>query len=507
MSEPMVRFGEQEIPHEELRGQAARVAAALRRAGVGFGDRVAIVLRNEPTFLTLSAACGLVGAVPVPVNWHSRGRELQHVLAHSGARVVFVHSDLTAEAEAALPEGVQLVEVPVPDELAAHYGVTPPTGRHPLLGDWLSGLDPHDEPLEGTPMSLIYTSGTTGLAKGVLRDATMPEQSRQVAAATLAAMGLRPGMRTLITAPMYHAAPNAQGLFALALGIELTIMPRYEAEEFLRVVESQGITHAQMVPTMFVRLLELPPQVRSRYDLSSLECVVHAAAPCPAHIKRRIIEWFGPVVLEYYGSTEIGIVVVCDSEEWLAHEGTVGRAFGGSDIHVFAADGELLGAGETGEVYVRPPDYWPGFTYLNQDDRRREIERDGYITIGDVGRVDEDGFLYLSDRARDMVISGGVNIYPAEIEACLLELGGVRDVAVFGIPDASFGEAIAAHVEADPAAALTEDDIRDHVRQRLSGFKVPQVVVFDDDLPREESGKIFKRRIRERYWESAGRNI
>jgi long-chain acyl-CoA synthetase len=507
MSEPMVRFGERQIAHDELRGQAARVARALDRAGVGLGDRVAIVLRNEPTFLTLSAACALLGAVPVPVNWHSRGRELRHVFSHSGARVAFVHSDLIPEAEAILPDGLELVEVPVPEELAAHYGVAPPTGRHQLMADWMAGLDPYDQPLEGAPMSLIYTSGTTGLAKGVLRDATMPEQSRQVAAATLAAMGLRPGMRTLITAPMYHAAPNAQGLFALALGIELTIMPRYEAEEFLRVVESQGITHAQMVPTMFVRLLELPGEVRTRYDLSSLECVVHAAAPCPAHIKRRIIEWFGPVVLEYYGSTEIGIVVACDSEEWLAHEGTVGRAFGGSDIHVFGAGGELLGPGETGEVYVRPPDYWPGFTYLDQEDRRREIERNGYITIGDVGRVDEDGFLYLSDRARDMVISGGVNIYPAEIEACLLELGGVRDVAVFGIPDESFGEALAAHVEADPAAELTESDIRDHVRQRLADFKVPRVVVFDDDLPREESGKIFKRRIRERYWESAGRNI
>ena len=154
-----------------------------------------------------------------------------------------------------------------------------------------------------------------------------------------------------------------------------------------------------------------------RYDLGSLECVVHAAAPCPAHVKRRIIDWFGPVIREYYGATEIGIVIVCDSDEWLAHEGTVGHPFGGSDIHVHDAEGRLLATGETGEVFIRPPDYWPGFTYLGQDDKRREIERDGYISIGDVGRVDADGYLYLSDRARDMVISGGVNIYPAEIEA------------------------------------------------------------------------------------------
>jgi len=503
----VVRFGDREIPHAELTAQAAKVAGALSAAGVGHGDRVAIVLRNEPAFLMLSAACGLMGAVPVPVNWHSRGRELEHVLAHSGARVVFVHSDLVATVEDALPAGVELVEVPVPRELAAHYGDAPVTGRHRVLDDLIADQEPYAQALQTAPMSLIYTSGTTGLAKGVLRDAMTPEQSQQVAATTLAAMGLRPGMRTLITAPMYHAAPNAQGLFSIALGIELTIMARFEPEAFLALVESHAITHVQAVPTMFVRLLELPDSVRSRYDLSSLTCVVHAAAPCPAHVKKRMIDWFGPVILEYYGATEIGIVVTCDSSEWLAHEGTVGRPFGSADIQVFDAAGELLAPGEVGEIYIRPPGHWPGFTYLDQEEKRREIDRDGYITIGDVGRVDEDGFLHLSDRAHDLVISGGVNIYPAEIEACLLELEGVRDVAVIGIPDDEFGEALAAHVDADPSAGLTETAVREHVRERLAGFKVPKVVVFDDDLPREESGKIFKRRIRARYWQATGRTI
>jgi long-chain acyl-CoA synthetase len=284
-------------------------------------------------------------------------------------------------------------------------------------------------------------------------------------------------------------------------------MPRFAPEEFLRLVSEQGITHAQVVPTMFVRLLELPEEVRARYDIGSLEAVVHAAAPCPAHVKQRVIDWFGPIILEYYGGTETGIVVSCDTAQWLAHPGTVGAPLAGADIHVFDSDGRLLPRGETGEVYVKPPPFWPGFTYLGLEDKRREIERDGYLSIGDVGRVDADGFLYLSDRARDMVISGGVNIYPVEIEACLLELGGVRDVAVFGIPDESFGEALAAHVDVDPDAGLTEDDVRDHVRSRLAGYKVPRLIVFDDALPREESGKIFKRRIRERYWRESGRAI
>jgi long-chain acyl-CoA synthetase len=503
----VVRFGDREIAHEELTSRAAKVAGALREAGVRHGDRVAIVLRNEPTFLVLSAACAQMGAVAVPVNWHSRGRELAHVLSHSGSRVVFVHSDLVTVVEQELPDGVELIEVPVPAELAAHYGEAALTGRHEELDAWISDAEPCMEPAESARLSLIYTSGTTGFAKGVLREAMTADQAQQVAATTLAAMGLRPGMRTLITAPMYHAAPNAQAVFALALGIELTIMPRFDPESFLALVEAQRISHAQVVPTMFVRLLELPEEVRVRYDPSSLECVVHAAAPCPVQVKLRMIEWFGPVIREYYGATEIGIVVACDSDEWLAHEGTVGKPVGGADIRVFDPEGNLLAPGQTGEVYIRPPAYWPGFTYLDQEDRRREIDRDGYITIGDVGRVDEDGFLHLSDRVRDMVISGGTNIYPAEIEGCLIELDGVRDVAVFGIPDDEFGEALAAHVDAEPAAGLTEAAIREYVGARLAAFKVPKVVVFDDDLPREETGKIFKRRIRERYWAHAGRNI
>jgi long-chain acyl-CoA synthetase len=506
-AEPVIRIGEREVSQQDLRQDAARVAGGLYAHGVMRGERIAIVMRNDPAFSMLSIATGLIGAVPVPVNWHWRGEELRHVLSDSDSRVVFAHSYFVDEVERVVPDGIPIVEVPVGDELTAAYGAVQATGRHPLLADWVAGHEPIAEPLAAAPLSLIYTSGTTGLAKGVIRNAMTPEQSTEVASATLAGMGLRPGMSTLITAPMYHAAPNAQALFAVALGIDMTIMPRFDAEQFLVLIERHGITHAQVVPTMFVRLLELSEEVRGRYDISSLEAVVHAAAPCPDHVKRRMIDWFGPVILEYYGGTETGIVVACDTPQWLAHPGTVGAPLPGTEIHVFDPLGNLLPPGETGEIYVRPPYFWPGFTYLGLEEKRREIDRDGYISIGDVGRVDADGFLYLSDRARDMVISGGVNIYPIEIEACLLELDGVRDVAVFGIPDDSYGEALAAHVEVDSDAGLSEDDVRDHVRRRLAGYKVPRVVVFDDELPREESGKIFKRRIRERYWRDAGRAI
>ena len=505
--EPTVRYGERRISQAALKQRAAQAAGALADAGVEHGGRIAIVMRNEPDFVTLSAAAGLLGAVPVPVNWHWRGDELRHVVSHSGSRVVFAHSDLVPVVETVLPDAVPLVEVPVPDEIAAGYGAAPTTGRHQLLDDWLGGHAPPDVTSTAAPLSLIYTSGTTGLAKGVLRDPVTPEHSSTLAAATLGAMGLQPGMSTLVTAPLYHAAPNAQALFAVALGIDLTIMPRFDAEDMLRLLERHRIAHAQAVPTMFVRLLELPEAVRERYDLGSLQVVVHAAAPCPVHVKRRMIDWLGPIVLEYYGSSETGVVTKCDSEEWLAHEGTVGAPVGDAEILILDDDDRVLPPGETGTIYVRKPSFFPGFTYLDMEDERRAIDRDGAVTLGDVGRLDADGFLYLSDRARDMVISGGVNIYPIEIEACLLELDGVRDVAVFGVPDDAYGEAVAAHVEVDPAAGLTEDAIRDHVRGRLAGYKVPRVVAFDDELPREDSGKIFKRRIRDRYWREAGRSI
>jgi len=289
--------------------------------------------------------------------------------------------------------------------------------------------------------------------------------------------------------------------------MDLTVLPKFDAEDFLRTVEANQVDHIQMVPTMFVRLLKLPEEIRTKYDLSSLKNVVHAAAPCPPDVKRAIIEWWGPIITEYYGGSETGIAVWCDSPEWLAHPGTVGKAVDGADIRILGDGNEILPAGEVGRVFIKPADNWPNFTYIGDDDKRRNMEVDGYLTVGDVGRLDDDGFLYLSDRANDMVISGGVNIYPAEIEAALFNLAGVRDVAVFGIPDEDFGEALAAHIDADPDAGLTEDAVREFARQKLAGYKVPKVVVFDANLLREDSGKLFKRKLREPYWAGRDRHI
>jgi long-chain acyl-CoA synthetase len=318
--------------------------------------------------------------------------------------------------------------------------------------------------------------------------------------------GLRPGVRALLPGPLYHSAPNSFGLRAGKLGGVLVLMPRFDPEQFLRLVESERIDTIFMVPTMFIRLLKLPATVREKYDVSSLRHIIHAAAPCPADVKRAMIDWWGPIIHEHYGGTETGAVTYCDSNDWLAHPGTVGRALPGSDVRIIADDGSDAATGGTGEIIC-----WnrntPDFTYHGDDDKRRRADRQGLLTLGDVGYLDRDGFLYLCGRANDMVISGGVNIYPAEIEAELHKMDGVADCAVFGIPDEEFGEKLCAVVQPAPGADLTPAQVQAHLRALVAGYKVPRQVEFRSDLPREDSGKIFKRKLREPYWENAGRRI
>jgi long-chain acyl-CoA synthetase len=319
---------------------------------------------------------------------------------------------------------------------------------------------------------------------------------------------IRPGegIRTVITGPVYHSAPNLYALSAARDGGLVVLQPRFDAEDLLRQIEQHRITHLHMVPTMFVRLLKLPAEVRGKYDLSSLKFVVHAAAPCPPDVKRQMIEWWGPIINEYYGGTETGGAVFHTAEEALKKPGTVGRPIPGAVVKILDAAGKELGPGKIGEVYLRIGGF-PDFTYNGMDDKRHEVERNGLITCGDVGYLDEEGYLFLCDRVRDMVISGGVNIYPAEIEAVLIGMPGVQDCAVFGIPDEEYGESLAAFIQPQPNATLTADAVRAWLRERVAGYKVPKMVEFRAELPREDSGKIFKRKLRAPYWEKAGRQI
>ncbi|HEY1833640.1 MAG TPA: AMP-binding protein [Solirubrobacteraceae bacterium] len=498
-----VRCGASLKTYEELFGSALKATRGLHELGVGAGDRIALLLRNSIEFLEATIATVPLGASAVPINWHWRGEEIGHVLTDSAAKVLVVHSELWPAIADSVPEQVTAIFIDR-DAAPGASAALPDGALH--WDDFLAAHEPWDEAPERAPMSIIYTSGTTGQPKGVVRETATDEQREATQELLGEIFQLGDSERTVIPAPMYHTAPNVYALASAVRGMDMTIMEGFDAQEFLRIVQDRRVTVVQMVPTMFVRMLALDEQTRRSYDTSSLRWIVHAAAPCPPDVKRAMIEWLGPVVSEYYGGTETGPVTFCTSEEWLAHPGTVGRPIKHAVVKVFDAEGNELGVGESGEVYVWL-DVWPNFTYNNDEQKRRSIERDGLVSCGDIGYLDGAGFLYLNDRRSDMVISGGVNIYPAEIEACLLGLDGVRDCAVFGIPDEEFGEALAAHVELDAGASLGADDVRAFVRANLAPYKTPRLVEFSDALPREDSGKIFKRRLREPYWAGRERAI
>ncbi|TBR27768.1 MAG: long-chain fatty acid--CoA ligase, partial [Reyranella sp.] len=473
---------------------------------------VALMLRNDFATFEVNMAASQLGAYAVPINWHFTPEEANYILRDSGASVLVAHTDLLAQIAGGVPEGVTVFAVPTPDEIAAAYGVAAekrqvPPGAEPWDA-FVAGSAPRTEPPRAARGSMIYTSGTTGRPKGVRRQPSTPEQ--QAAAAQEAALfwGLKPdpGIVVLMNGPMYHSAPSAYGNASSRLGLHMVLQPRFEAEDMLRLIARHGITHMHIVPTMFVRLLRLPAEVRARYDVSSLRFVSHGAAPCAPAVKRQMIEWWGPVINEYYGATETGVVVWHGSEDALRKPGTVGRAVPGATVRVVDEEGHDVATGEIGEIYVRGP-HLADFTYNNDDAKRREVALGQLVTVGDVGYVDADGFLFLCDRKRDMIISGGVNIYPAEIEGALIQMPGVRDCAVFGIPDEEFGEQICAHVEPAAGATLDAASVRAYLGEHLARYKVPKVVELSAALPREDSGKIFKRKLRAPYWEKAGRRI
>jgi len=503
--------GDREIAVDTMQVNGARAAAGLEALGLKPGDAIATFLRNDIPNFEVGVAASMLGLYAVPINWHYGAEEAGYVLEDCAARVLVVHSDLLPGIAAGIPAGVKVFVVETPPEIAAAYGLsetrTRPPVRAELWDDWRAGFEPHVPTDVPDPGSMIYTSGTTGRPKGVRRQPTDPSQMIERFRVINMAFGLRPGARTIIPAPMYHSAPNAYSYLSVQQNAErIVLMPRFDPEELLRQIDRHRITHLQVVPTMFVRLLKLDPAVRAKYDVSSLEFVVHAAAPCAPEVKRQMIEWWGPVINEYYGSTETAAVVFCNSEQWLAHPGTVGTPLPGAKVQILDEEGNEQPVGVPGDVCARIMN-GPDFTYNNDDEKRKRSERQGLIMPGDIGFFDEDGFLYLCDRRNDMVISGGVNIYPAEIEACLISNPAIADCAVFGIPDDEFGESLAAYVQPRPGADIGEDDVRAHIRSHLASYKVPKVVRLVDTLPREDSGKIFKRKLRDPYWEGRQRQI
>ncbi len=378
-------------------------------------------------------------------------------------------------------------------------------------------LDAFMEGMPDTPVdderlgaAMLYSSGTTGRPKGVLRplpDAA-PREPLPVMGFVIGLFGFRTGMTYLNPAPLYHSAPQASVAAAVRLGATVVVMEHFDAAGWLASVERFKVTHCQMVPTMFHRLVRLPEDVRARYDVSSLECIVHAAAPCPVPVKQAMIDWLGPLVREYYGATEANGFTACDSTEWLAHPGTVGRAVLGQVV-VRAEDGSECPAGTDGVVWFRGA---TNFEYFDDPDKtaQNRDEHGQLSTVGDVGHVDTDGWLYLTDRQSYMIISGGVNIYPQETENLLSTHPAVFDVAVIGVPNQEMGEEVKAVVEpaaGHPAGPELERELIGFCRQHLAHFKCPLTIDFVTELPRQPTGKLYKRLLRDRYWEGHSSRI
>jgi long-chain acyl-CoA synthetase len=509
MPTPLIYLDDRAMARDAVLLQARRAATGLDALGVGEGDFVALLLRNDFAFFEGQQAAAALGAYCVPINWHGKAEEVLYVLGDARPKVLVAHADLVAPLRGQLPAELQLLVVPTPPEVQQRYGISEALAQ-PQPGDlrwddWCAGFSPWDGPPKRSRATMIYTSGTTGHPKGVKREAATPEQAAAYVALIASVYGVTPGVRALVAGPLYHASPNAYGRQALPNAEVLVLQSKFDPEETLALIARHRLTHAVMVPTMFVRLLKLPAEVRARYDVSSLRWVTHTGAPCPVEVKKALMEWWGPVVYETYGGSEVGTATLATPQDWLAHPGSVGVPTPGTRIAFYGEDGQPVPAGEIGEIYMRVPAY-ADFTYLNHEAKRAGVERDGLISCGDVGYL-KDERLYLCDRRSDMVISAGTNIYPAEIEMVLLQCPGVQDCAVFGIPDDEFGESLAAAVQAVPGATLTAQDIRAYLEPRLAKYKLPRRIDFHAALPREDSGKIFKRRLREPFWQGAGRSI
>ncbi|WP_418317355.1 AMP-binding protein [Piscinibacter sakaiensis] len=490
-----VFFQQQQIPDEVFDDRVRRAIGALRTLGLRDGDVLALMMRNSPELLELMVAARALGAYWCPINWHFKSDELRHILRDSGASLLVIDAPLWAERSDAAPHGLPV--------LFSGAATGPDTPTWPTLRDAAAPDRGPDAPPRG---AMLYTSGTTGQPKGIRRQPSTPEQAARSLERLRQVIGCEAGMRALLSAPMYHSAPNS---FAMAVAQHdglLVLEDRFDAEQTLALIERHAITHAYLVPTMYVRLLRLPEQVRRRHDLSSLRFVSSTGSPCPPEVKRAMIEWWGPVIHEAYGSSELGYMTLLDSEQALRKPGSAGLPLAGVEIRILDADGSPMTRGSAGMIYVKP-ELLADFSYNQGQAARAAMERDGFLTMGDIGYLDDDGFLFIVDRAADMVISGGVNIYPAEIEAVLQLMPGVADCAVFGIPDAEFGEALAAAVMPAAGAQLDAAAVQAYLRQRLAGYKVPAVVDFHAEMPREDTGKIFKRKLREPYWAGAARRI
>jgi long-chain acyl-CoA synthetase len=490
------------VSYGELFAEANRLVHGLRALGLRTGDGVAAVLPNGTELLSLYFAAMQAGWYLTPINHHLVGPEIAYIVNDCDAGALVVHERFASEA------AVAAKEIGLPAE--RRFAVGDVDGYRPLpeLTDGQPSTLPDDRSA-GAPMH--YTSGTTGKPKGVRRrlSGADPDAAAGSGAGFLVLFGIKPYDDNvhICGSPLYHTAVLVFASTSLHVGHPVVLMDRWTPEEMLRLIDEHRVTHSHMVPTQLHRLLALPEDVRDRYDVSSLRTMIHAAAPCPPDVKRRMLEWWGPVIYEYYAATEGGGTLVTP-EQWLAKPGTVGLPWPMSEIRILDDDDQDVPTGEPGTVYMKLGQ--GDFEYFKDKGKTEENRRAGFFTVGDVGYLDDDGFLFLCDRKSDMIISGGVNIYPAEIEGVLLAHPKVADAAVFGIPHEDWGEEIKAVVE--PAPGVEPDDhltaeLHAHCAERLAKFKLPRSVDYTSEMPRDPNGKLYKRKLRDPYWSDRERAI
>ncbi|MFC5181329.1 acyl-CoA synthetase [Actinomadura harenae] len=488
------------LTFRELDEESNRLARLLAAAGLRPGDHIAFMLENHPLFLAVAWAAQRSGLYYTAVGSRLQPDELAYIVGNCEAKAFITSAALADRVAAVPPERIPNVTLRLMldgtapgydsyEERVAEQAPTP-------LPDEVEGAD------------MLYSSGTTGRPKGVRTPLTLAPAGTPSGLFRLINLLFQPDGDSvyLSPAPLYHAAPLRYSLNFHRCGSTVVVMEKFDPEAALAAIERYGVTHSQWVPTMFIRMLRLPDAVRARYDLSSLRHAVHAAAPCPIPVKERMLDWWGPILHEYYAGTEGNCFVYASPSDWLAHKGTVGRPLLGQ-VHVCDEDGNELPPGQDGTLYFGGG---ASFEYHGDPDKTaasRDPHGHGWTTLGDVGHVDEDGFLYLTDRRSYMIISGGVNIYPQEAENVLAVHPEVADVAVIGVPDEEMGEAVKAVVQpADPdrAGPGLEDELIAHCRDRLAHYKCPRSIDFRAELPRHPTGKLFKRLLRDEYWKGHG---